>query len=319
MDKKRTRIFWYMIGIGVVIVFLLVLVSTFINIGEKLRQISVAVEISFYAIASLLVFVLIINPIRIILFSPSLSIVTTLDKDSHQAHQIYRKVTKNILKNNELTEEEYQHLKNYKNYADLKLALTTCYNGSIKKQIRKIVIRHAKTVMISTAISQNAKLDMYAVITTNINLIKDIVTVCGFRPSMKNLSKLSLKVATTALVADGMESLKLEDVLPQSALNAIGSIPLMKPIVTSLSQGLVNALLAIRIGLVTRNYLFMDSTVFDKSKIQSQAFAEAMIILPLVLAEVITFLPKKVIHLFSGNKKDKEEKDNKNLELESHE
>ena len=310
-DSKASKIFWYLIGIGVLIVFILVLVSTFINIGEKLREVGVWLEITFYVVASLLVFFLIINPIRIILFSPSLSIVTTLDKDSPKAHQTYRKVTKNILKYNVLTEEEKHLLQAYRNYDELRLALNQVYFGSVKKEIRKVIIKHASTVMLSTAISQNATLDMYAVITVNLDLIKEIVLCCGFRPSMKNLSKLSLRVASTALIADGLGSLKLEDILPQSAMNAVSSIPLLAPILASISQGLINALLSIRIGLVTRNYLFTDSTAATKAQIQAQAFGEAIVILPLVLAEVITFLPKKIIHFFSKKKEEKQEKDNK--------
>ena len=300
MKEKRRKIFWYMIAIGVIFLFVLVLASSIIDIGQKLREIHMAVEIAFYALVAFIIIFLIIRPIVIIVGSPSLSIVTTLDKDSIKAHQTYRSVSKNLLKENAgvLTEEETKMLKEYKNWDGLKLALYTCLNGSIKKEIRKIIVKHAKTVMISTAISQNAKLDMYSVVTVNLNMIKEIVRICGFRPSMKNLSKLTLKVATTALVADGMESLKLEDILPQSMMNTIANIPLLKPVLSSITQGLINALLSIRIGLVTRNYLFTDSNSIDKVKIQTQAFQEALILLPLVLAEVISFFPKKIVSFF---------------------
>lgn len=316
MSEKKQKVFWYLIGIGFAILFVLILVSSIINIGEKLRDISQYLEWGFYALAAILVFFLVINPLRIVLFSPSLSIVTTLDKDSHKARVTYKKVAKNIVKNNVeiLTEEEKKAITSFKNADEMKLALNLCLNGTIKKQIRKLIVRNAKTVMISTAISQNAKVDMFATIAINLRLIKEIVLACGFRPSMKNLSKLTARVGTTALIADGMESLKLEDLLPQGTINSISNIPLLKPLLTSVTQGLVNALLTIRIGLVTRGYLFSDSYSVDKEQIRIKAFGEALVILPIVLTEVLTFFPKKIVNLFSKKNREDNNDDNKKIE-----
>ena len=314
MSEKRKRILWYLIAIAVLILFLLVLASSVIEIGERLRNVHIAVEIAFYVLFAFVVIFLLIRPICIIVFSPSLSIVTTLDKDSLKARQTYKSVAKNIAKENILTAEEKKLLEDSQNWDQLKLALHTCFNGSVKKEIRKIIIDHAKTVMISTAISQNPNVDMYSVIAVNLNMIKDIVQACGFRPSMKNLSKLVVRVGATALVADGLQQLRLEDILPSTMMTTIGNIPFIKPIITSLSQGLINALLAIRIGLVTRNYLFTDSYSVDKASIQGSAFKEALIILPLVLAEVITFFPKKIVNFFA---KKKDSNENEPLKLES--
>jgi len=301
MKEKTRRILWYLVGIGVVIVFLLVLVSAVINVGEKLRQIHLAVEISFYVLVAFLVVFLVINPLRIILTSPSLSIVTTLDKDSAKAHQIYKSVVKNIKKQNDyvLTAEEKQLLDQYRNWEELRLALSVCYNGTIKQQIRKIIIKHAKTVLLTTAISQNEQVDMFSVIAINLGLIKNVVQTCGFRPSMKNLSKLAFKVAGTALVANTLQSIKIEDILPA---RMVDKIPFIGPIVSSVVQGISNALLTIRIGLVTRNYLFSDSNSVTKAEIQAQAFKDALVLLPIVVGEILSYLPSKVVQFFKDKK-----------------
>ena len=173
-------------------------------------------------------------------------------------------------------------------------------NGSIKKQINRIIVRNAKTVLLSTAISQNSKLDMYSVVTVNLKMIKDIVTACGFRPNMKNLSKLVVNVASTALIAEGLESLKMEDVLPTQTIQSISNIPLLKPLLSSIAQGIANALLTIRIGLVTRGYLFSDSKTTSKTSIRTEAFKDALILLPVVVGEVIAFFPSKIVKLFTS-------------------
>ena len=305
MMKNKRNIFWYLVASGFLILFSLVLISSIIDIGEKL-SFNIYVEIAFYVLCAILIFVLIINPIRIIVFSPSLSIVTTLDKDSLKAHRVYKEVSKNIIKNNciKLTDEERHALLHYESYGDLREGLSLVYNGTIKKEIRKIIIKNAKTVLLSTAISQNSKLDMVSVVSCNIKLIKEIVVMCGFRPSMKNLSKLVINVASTALIADGMENLNLEDVLPTKAIESISNVPLLKPILSSVSQGIMNALLTIRIGLITRGYLFRDSNSMTKSAIRLEAFKDSLTILPQVIGEVITFLPSKVVRIFSKKQMD---------------
>ena len=311
--NKKSKYFWYLIATGVIILFLLMLTSSIINIGERLRNIHYLVEYSFYGISAMLIWFLIVNPVRIILTSPSLSIATTLEKDSMKAHRIYKSVSKNILNSNEttLTEEERIALESFSNYDELRAALNLCMSGSVKKEIRKIIIRNAKAVMLSTAISQNSKLDMYSVISLNLKMIKEIVLACGFRPNMKNLSKLTIKVASTALVAEGLDSFKIEDILPTQTINAISNIPLIKPILSSVIQGIANALLTIRIGLVTRGYLYTDTKKASKIAIRAEAFKDALVLLPIVIGEVLTFFPSKVVKLFtSKQEKDIQEIDN---------
>jgi uncharacterized membrane protein YcjF (UPF0283 family) len=304
--NKKSKYFWYLIASGVIILFLMMLASSVINIGEKLRQISPIVEYSFYGLAVLLIWFLIVNPVRIILTSPSLSIATTLEKDSIKAHRIYKNVSKNILNNNEtsLTDEERNALESFDNYDELRNALHLCMSGSIKKEIRKIIVRNAKAVMLSTAVSQNSKLDMYSVISLNLKMIKEIVEVCGFRPNMRNLSKLTIKVASTALIAEGLESLKIEDVLPTSTINSLSNIPLLKPVLSSVVSGMTNALMTIRIGLVCRGYLFTDSKNVTKNQIRAEAFKDALTLLPQVVAEVVAFFPSKIVKLFTKKKEE---------------
>lgn len=305
MSKKKRKWLWYFIAIGVIVLFLLTLLSSILNIGDRLKNVHEYLAYTFYGLCGLLVWFLIINPVRIIVFSPSLSITTTLDRDSLKAHRIYRSVTKNILNNNEttLTEEEKEALTNYKNYEELRSGLNLVMKGSVKKQIRKIIVKNAKTVLLSTAISQNSKLDMYSTVAVNLKMVKEIVWACGFRPSMKNLSKLTVKVASTALIAEGLDSLKLEDILPTNTITALSNIPLLKPVLSSFSQGVINALMTIRIGLVCRGYLFSDAKNVSKIAIRAEAFKDAMVLLPIVIGEVITFFPSKVVKLFSRKNK----------------
>lgn len=304
MKKSKTKIFWISIAIGCLIVFTLMLLSSVINIGERLRKIHVSVEIAFYVFVFLIVFLVIINPIRIILTSPSFEICTTLDPDSHKVRSVYRAVARNMAKNQNVDEEHRLLLTKYKNYDELQMNMTVVFHDCIKKNLNNIIIKKAKTVLISTAICQNARMDMITVFSVNLNMIKDLVTECGFRPNMTNLSKLTINVFSTALIAEGLESISIDDILPNSVNNALGQIPFIKPVMASVTQGIANALLTIRIGCVTRKYLFRDGNIITKEDIRKSAFKDSLILLPMVLYGTLTFIPKKIVHMFGSKNKE---------------
>lgn len=304
MKKNKTKSFWITIAIGCLIVFSLMLLSSVINIGERLRKIHFSVEIAFYVLVFFIIFFVIINPIRIILTSPSFEICTSLDPDSHKVRSVYRAVAKNMAKSKSVDDEHRLLLTKYNSYDELQMNMTVVFHDCIKKNLNNIIIKKAKTVLISTAICQNAKMDMITVFSVNLNMIKDLVTECGFRPNMTNLSKLTVNVFSTALIAEGLESISVDDILPNSVNNALGQIPFIKPVMSSVTQGIANALLTIRIGCVTRKYLFRDGNVITKEDIRKSAFKDSLVLLPMVLYGTLTFIPKRIIHMFGSKNKE---------------
>ena len=305
--NKKTKYIWYTLAICCLLLFALILLSSIIALGERLGRIHLAVEIIFYVLIAVLVFFGIINPIRIIVGSPDLAIVTSLEQNDPKVYKVYKKVASNIANNNNLPDDSLKLLTEYQTKEELLINLQYVFAVDIKKDLNKIIINQAKVVLISTAICQSARFERITVFTINLQMIKQLVLKCGFRPGMRNLSKLTVNVFGTALIAEGLENMRLEDVLPASSLNVLGEIPLIKPLLSSVLQGIANALLTIRIGCVTRRYLFSDGAVVTKEDIRRQALKEAAKILPLVIADTITFFPKKIIRFFSSKKKNDNE------------
>ncbi len=311
--KDSTKIFWYLAAIGFIILFLLMLLSSVLDVGERLRNISEYLEYGFYALTVLLVYALILRPMHIILFSPTFSIQTTLDKNktSYKNYRLYKRVVRRLLNEEYLPEEEKKNLlATINDRALLQDNLNHAFNKYVKKEINKRIRRHAKTVMISTAISQNGRLDFFTVIVVNLRMIKELVQMCGFRPSYKNLSKLTVNVFTTALIAEGLENLDINDVIPQSTMNTLSEIPLIRPLMSSVTQGMSNALLTLRIGIVTRKYLFTDAQEITKEKIRRDALLEAAKMLPSVVGDAMMILPRKFLGMFKrAPKEDMEEEE----------
>ena len=231
-----------------------------------------------------------------------------MDEDGKKNYKLYKKIANNIIKSGVLSEEENNLLKDsLGKYEDLKIALNTIYNGSLKKEINKCIINNAKTVMISTAICPNGKMDFITTISVNLKMIKEIVVMCGFRPNFKNLAKLSVNIAGTAFIAEGLEDMNIEELLPNSVTNTIGEIPLIKPLVSGITQGIANALLTVRIGVVCRKYLFKEGNEITKNEIRKSALKEAIKMLPIVTKDVIAMFPGKMAKLFGFGKKTNEE------------
>jgi hypothetical protein len=297
--KDSTKFFWYALSLGFIILFILILLSSILDVGERLRSITPILEYSFYGLAVLLVYLLILRPVHIILFSPSFSVETSLDPDSNHNFLVYKRVAKRLIAQGQLPEEEVTKLKAAMNTSsELRPALYHAYNKVVKKQMNQIIKKNAKTVMISTAISQNGRLDFFTIIVVNLKMIKELVVMCGFRPTFKNLAKLTINVFTTALIAEGLENMDLNDLLPASTMNVLGEIPLVKPVVSSVVQGMSNALLTLRIGIVTRKYLFSDAKEITKEEIRRNALLEAAKMLPSVIGDALMILPKKIGALF---------------------
>ena len=297
--KKRNK-FWIMIGIGVSIVILLIIISSVISVGERLRKINIYIEYGFYVLSFLLFWILIVNPVRIILFSPTFSLVTVMDEKDNKHFRIYQKVARTFVNNNTVSEDDKKEISLAINDKQkLRLTMNKVFDTTIKKELNRIIFNNAKTVMISTAISQNGRLDMLTVLSVNLKMIKEIVLKCGFRPSYAKLGKLSVNVLATALIAETLEGLDINDLFPQSTANFLSDLPLVKPIMNSFVQGMSNALLTMRVGFVTRKYLFSETKDPSKVEIRRYAIKESIKMLPNVIAEVIAYFPAKILKLFT--------------------
>lgn len=303
--KDSTKVFWYAIAIGFILLFILILLSSVLDVGERLRQIHAYVEYAFYGLSFLLVYFLIIRPVHIILFSPTFSVETTLDENKTINHSIHRRVAKRLLLDETLSEENQVRLKDALNSTpeDLKLALNHVFNHHVKKMMNQVIRKHAKTVMLSTAISQNGRFDFFAVVVVNLKMIKELVVMCGFRPSISHLSKLTINVITTALIAEGLENMDITELMPTSTMNTLSEIPFIKPVLSSVTQGISNALLTLRIGIVTRKYLFSDAKEITKEEIRRTALLEAAGMIPQVIGDALMILPKKIANLFKKPEK----------------
>lgn len=142
---------------------------------------------------------------------------------------------------------------------EIKHHLTALYNESVKKTARDLIFKSALKSATYSAVSQAAKVDTALVVIVNLQLIKDLVFLYGFRPSDAKLVKIFGRVLQNSLVAYGLGNLKLGNTVVRSMGDAVKGIPLLgtaiAALVDSSVQGLTNGTLTAVIGYQTIKYL----------------------------------------------------------------
>lgn len=291
MNRKT---FYIMIGIGLFIIFLFILASHVLNVGERLRGVHEYAEYAFYGVAAVLFFVLVLNPLRIIFFAPTFKIDVLGGKAENT--RVYRRSAKTMLKSKHLTEGEKNRLKMALHHEeDLEVAIKGVFEGSIKDDVDAIIKRYAKTALVTTAISQNGSLDMLSVVFTNLRMIKAIVERSGFRPGYMRLGKLTINVAVIAMVAEGLEDVDINEALPSRLGETVKDIPVVRSMTNSVFQGISNGMLTARIGIVTRRYLFQENQLKNPRELRLAAFKESFRLMPAIVSEGLASFPKNIM------------------------
>lgn len=142
--------------------------------------------------------------------------------------------------------------------ADIRRALDVL---SLKADL--MVQNTAKSVFLTTSISQNGKLDALTVFITQSKMVWDVAHVYYQRPAPRDLLALYANVGAATFLASEVEDLdfseQLEPVFGSLLQNtALKSVPFVGSvtniIMDSLLEGTINAFLTLRVGVITKRY-----------------------------------------------------------------
>jgi len=143
----------------------------------------------------------------------------------------------------------------------LKETLTTIYSTDVKTASNRMIREHAVKIGITTALSQSDKLDTVFVLLYELDLIKQLVMLYGYRPSDAKLLKIYRTVLTNALIAYGIQSTtaNIATGVTKKIGDIAGSIPVLGAaigtVIDCTSQGVINSSLTVVIGIQTKKYL----------------------------------------------------------------
>ncbi len=144
----------------------------------------------------------------------------------------------------------------------LKASLSALYTGSVKKSAKELIFKSSLKSGMYSALSQTNKVDAMLVAMLNLQLVKDLVFLYGFRPSDAKLVRIFGRVLQNSLVAYGLGGMKIGNSVVQTMGNAVKGIPLLgsaiSTLVDSSVQGLTNGVLTTVMGYQTIKYLNME-------------------------------------------------------------
>lgn len=137
--------------------------------------------------------------------------------------------------------------------------LSALYSGSVKKSAKELIFKSSLKSGMYSALSQTNKVDALLVAMLNLQLVKDLVFLYGFRPSDPKLVRIFARVLQNSLIAYGLGGAKIGNSVVQTMGNAVKGIPLLgsaiSTLVDSSVQGLTNGVLTTVIGYQTIKYL----------------------------------------------------------------
>ncbi|MCH5148683.1 MAG: DUF697 domain-containing protein [Clostridiales bacterium] len=141
----------------------------------------------------------------------------------------------------------------------IKEQLTNLYKGSVKASAKEIIFKCSLKSAAYSALSQSNKTDAMLVAVVNLQMIKDIVFLYGFRPSDAKLVKIFGAVLRNSFVAYGLGGMKIGNGIARTMGDAVRGIPILgtaiSVLVDSSVQGLTNGTLTAVIGFQTIKYL----------------------------------------------------------------
>ncbi|HZQ95638.1 MAG TPA: DUF697 domain-containing protein [Candidatus Sulfotelmatobacter sp.] len=124
----------------------------------------------------------------------------------------------------------------------------------LDKHADDVVTDAASAVFLSTAVLQSGRLDVLVVLAAQTRLIWKIAHVYDQRPSLRDFVQLYANVASTALIAAGIEDIDVDVLVGTVFGSTVAAIPGMHLLASSVLSGSANAFLTLRVGMISKQY-----------------------------------------------------------------
>lgn len=132
------------------------------------------------------------------------------------------------------------------------------YNKIIRvfdPEIANIRKRYIRNLFLSTAIAQNGFVDGVLILSFNLRVIKEIFILYGGRATYKDIWVIAKNVYYSIAIggSEGVEFVT-EELFEKLGSSTVKSIPFLGKVMSSITDGYVNAMLLARVAIITENY-----------------------------------------------------------------
>ena len=154
-----------------------------------------------------------------------------------------------------------------KDDAALRRVLNDIYSNDVDSAANTMVRNASIKAGVASAVSQSSAYDAIFVSTIDIQLIKDLVFLYGFRPGDAHMARILRTVVVNSLAAYGLNSVKLGSSVVKGLSKYVRMVPMLGNAISivadSAIQGLTNATLTTYIGIQTKRFLFKEYHLQD--------------------------------------------------------
>ena len=306
MKNRKANTWTIILFISLAILVVMSLISSAIEIGDRLGKAHIALEIAFYVLIGVVVLGGIVYPLVGVFFAPIFSLERLHNADGSSRQKWCRRLVNNLIENVELTPEEQEQVKGFLKDGDsTDDELIEFFDRKIAPQINHEIYDTAKKIFIVTAVSQNSVYDMLGMASANFSLIKRITEICGFRPSNAQVLRLYIRVLSITLLAGNLEEMNIEELIPLATEGALGKA--LGIVAASATQGAINALTTLRMAAITKNYLLNADVSQTRKELRRKSYAEAFAILKNIMKQGMEEKVKDPVKNFFSRKKSEED------------
>lgn len=188
---------------------------------------------------------------------------------------------------------------------DIDLGTRTGIEAALKildEQTDAIIKSSASMMFVSTAISQNGRLDAIMVLVAQARMVWRVAHLYNQRPHWRELLDLYTNVAVTALFVTEIEDLDISEqiepivasILGSGAAGVIPGVSIAANILaSSLLEGTANAFLTLRVGIVCKKYS-TSLTQLEKRSVRRSATVQAASLLGAIVGDSAKIVSKAV-------------------------
>ncbi len=292
MFKELKKIFFY-ISLVVIVAFVIFLFNQVAQITQLAYTIHPVAGIVTLVALVLLFGGLIAAPIVAYYRLPQ-TLIPPEDKES-EAYAEYLVALKKRLSNNPFIKEAGISVETDE---DIQTAFAL-----LDQKANDLIKNTASTIFLSTAVSQNGRLDAIMVLAAQTKLVWQITHLYFQRPTLKHMVKLYGNIAATTFVASELDDMNLaryvepglSTILGTSVLKMVPGAQVAANVITnSIIEGTANAFLTLRVGVITRRYC-TGLEVQEKWSLRKSASLEAARMLGAIAVKCANMISTSVI------------------------
>ena len=270
--RKHAALIFLSLSVLIIVAFGVILINQTAQIVELARTLHPRLApVVLYGLLTLYVIALLIPVVLFITMPRSLRPPETKDSLEYDAYirKLRRRLEKNPLLSAAPPEDDLTYVAHAFDVLD--------------KKARDTVSSNASGIFIMTAVSQNGVLDALIVFASQLRLIWQVAHIYNQRPSLREMFQLYANVAATTFLVGNIEDLEIDeqvDLIIHKVIggSVFGGVPgahgVATFLTTSFVNGSVNALLTLRVGVITKNY-FGYQPLGSRRRIRRAASAEA--------------------------------------------